>query len=85
MKEIEFTPDAAKALRKMPANTARLIRAKIDEFAREPDSLANNVKALKGEFAGIVRLRVGDLRVFMDDMGTALLILRIAPRGSAYE
>lgn len=69
----------------MPRNVAQLIMAKIDLYAREPASLANNVKALKGEHAGLIRLRVGDWRVIMDDRGNVLDILEVKPRGGAYE
>ncbi|BBK38665.1 hypothetical protein STAQ_37430 [Allostella sp. ATCC 35155] len=68
----------------MPANTAKLIRSKIEQFAADPASLANNVKALKGDMAGI-RLRVGDWRILMDDHGNVLAIVSIGPRGEVYE
>ncbi|KTQ86766.1 cytotoxic translational repressor of toxin-antitoxin stability system [Aureimonas ureilytica] len=85
MKEVVYTRDAARALSRMPANTAKTIRAKVEQYAADPASLANNVKALKG-YSGRYRLRVGDWRViFDDDDGRVLAILRIAPRGSAYE
>lgn len=84
MKTITFTKDAAKALHRMPANTARIIRAKIDQYVADPASLANNVKALKGE-EGVYRLRVGDWRVLFTESGEVLAILKIAPRGDVYE
>lgn len=84
MKAITYTKDAAKALRRMPANTARTIQAKIAQYAADPASLANNVKALKGE-EGVYRLRVGDWRVLFTEAGEILAILKIAPRGDVYE
>lgn len=66
----------------MPANTARLIRSKIEQYASDPASLANNVKALKGRDA--VRLRVGDWRVIMED-GVVVAVLEIGSRGSIYQ
>jgi mRNA interferase RelE/StbE len=66
----------------MPANLSRLIVTKIDQYADDPASLANNVKLLEGEFEGLKRLRVGDWRVIMDDRGR---ILEVKPRGGAYE
>lgn len=68
----------------MPANTRRLIVAKIEQLAADPRSLANNVKTLKGE-PGYRRLRVGDWRVLYRDDGTVLLVTKVAPRGEAYE
>lgn len=66
----------------MPANTAVRIRTKIVQYAADPASQANNVKALQGRQG--LRLRVGDWRVIMDD-GVVLEILEIGPRGSIYE
>lgn len=83
MKPITYKPTASKALRKMPANTARRIVGKIEEYAADPMSQANNVKVLKGREG--IRLRVGDWRVIMDDAGEVLDILNIGPRGGVYD
>ena len=83
MKEVRYTRQALKALRKMPADMAERIIAKIEQYAEEPDSLSNNVKALKGREG--IRLRVGDWRVIMSDEGVVLAVLEIGPRGSVYE
>lgn len=66
----------------MPANTARRIVAKIEAYATDPSSQQSNVKALKG--ANLIRLRVGDWRVIMQD-GVVLNIINIGPRGGVYE
>lgn len=84
MKAISYSRDALKTLSRMPANTAKLIRGKIEQYAREPASLANNVKALTGE-EGYLRLRVGDWRVIFSETGEVVAIIRIAPRGGAYQ
>ncbi len=63
----------------MPANSAMLIRSKIEAFATDPASQTNNVKSLKGREG--IRLRVGDWRVIMDDQGNVLAVLDIGPRG----
>ncbi|MDH7793900.1 hypothetical protein [Ochrobactrum sp. AN78] len=57
MKKISYSREATKTLIKIPANTAKLIRSKIEQYAAEPSSLANNVKVLKGG-EGVYRLRV---------------------------
>jgi len=62
---------------------AQRIMAKIEQSAEEPESQANNVKALKGRKG--IRLRVGDWRVIMNDDGVVLAVLEIGPRGSVYE
>ncbi len=81
MKRITYQKEALKALRRMPKNTAKLIRSKIELYATSPLLLSNNVKALKGQKA--IRLRVGDWRVIMLD-GEVLDVLKVSPRGSAY-
>lgn len=85
MKPVSYSRSAQKALQKIPRNVAQLIIAKINQYARDPSSLANNVKKLKGDFEGLIRLRVGDWRIIMDDQGNVLMILGITPRGGAYE
>jgi len=82
MKRVSYSRDALKALRRMPTNTARRIEEKIEAYAANPQSMANNVKALKGHDA--IRLRVGDWRVIMID-GSVLEVIRIAPRGNVYD
>ncbi len=67
----------------MFANTAALIRTKIEAYATDPASQANNVKSLKGREA--IRLRVGDWRVIMDDQGNVLAVQNIGPRGGVYD
>ena len=83
MKQISYTKAAIRALRRMPANTATLIRTKIEAYATDPASLAHNVKSLKGREG--IRLRVGDWRVIIDDQGNVLAVLDIGPRGGIYD
>ena len=66
----------------MPANTAQRILEKINAYAADPSSQANNVTALVGR--GGIRLRVGDWRVIMLD-GVVLDVLQVGPRGGIYE
>ena len=79
--EIRFSKTAARAL--LRSNKRSLIREKIDELAREPLSLAANVKRLKGRPE--YRLRVQDWRVIFRIESDALWIDDIAPRARAYE
>jgi mRNA interferase RelE/StbE len=83
MKRISYTKAALRALRRMPANTAQLIRSKIEAYAKDPASQSNNVRSLKGREG--IRLRVGDWRVIMDDQGNVLAVLDIGPRGGVYD
>jgi mRNA interferase RelE/StbE len=83
-KRVEFSREAAKTLMRLDRATSRRVRAKIELLAREPQALANNVSALKGG-GGLMRLRVGDWRVIYTEDLVVLLVLKVAPRGSAYE
>ncbi|MBI3157620.1 MAG: type II toxin-antitoxin system RelE/ParE family toxin [Burkholderiales bacterium] len=84
MHSIEYTREATRTLARMPRNVRELIESKIQTLARDPFGAAN-VKALVGQPG--YRLRVGDWRVIYDvDSGRVVVrVLRIAPRGGAYE
>lgn len=82
MKQVIFLPPAAKALRKHRADAARIV-GKIEDYAREPGSLSNKVKALTGSRA--LRLRVGEYRVIFEETETEVIVTAIGPRGSVYE
>lgn len=66
----------------MPTNEARRVRGKIEAYAADPASQANNVIALQGREG--IRLRIGDWRVIMED-GEVLAVLKIGPRGGVYD
>lgn len=83
MKEIAYSKSAIKVLRRLPANEAARIKSKIEQFARDPSSLSNNVKALTG--SPYIRLRVGDWRIIIDDQGNVLEVVKVGPRGGVYE
>jgi mRNA interferase RelE/StbE len=82
MKSVLYTRTAATALRKH-ANRAKLIQAKIRQFADDASSQANNVKPLVGVEAK--RLRVGDYRVIFTETTDTITVLDIGPRGGIYE
>lgn len=68
----------------MPRNLRECVVSKIEDLARDPFDAAN-VRQLVGQPG--YRLRVGDWRVIYDvEQGRLLVrVLRIAPRGGAYE
>ena len=84
MYAIEYTREAAKTLVKLPRTLRTLVTKKIEGLARDPFGAAN-VKIIVGQPG--FRLRVGDWRVIYDvEQGRlVVLVLRIAPRGGAYE
>jgi mRNA interferase RelE/StbE len=73
-----------KTLRSIDNTTARRIEAKIQQFAQDPASLANQVKRLQGEEM-LWRLRVGGWRVIFNQDLIVAHVVRIAPRGRAYD
>lgn len=83
MYAVRYTADALKTLRRIPRNTADLIRQKVQEVAEGP-AAARNVKALKGRSG--YRLRVGDWRVVydLDNGALVLIVIEIGPRGGIY-
>jgi mRNA interferase RelE/StbE len=83
-RRVEYSRDAVRTLSRIDRRTASRLRHKIDQLASEPEALGNNVKGLKGE-PGLMRLRVGDWRVIFTADLVVLLVVRIAPRGSAYD
>ena len=83
-RSMHYSREAAGTLLRIDRATAKRIRSKIDQLAADPLSLANNVRALKGQL-GLMRLRVGDWRVIYTDDLLILRVLKVAPRGSAYD
>jgi mRNA interferase RelE/StbE len=82
MKTVVILPAAAKALRKHRADAARLLR-KIEAYATDPATMANNMKALSGSRA--FRLRVGDYRIVFEETESEIIVTKIGPRGSIYD
>lgn len=48
MYRVEYSRLAARTLKRLPADTAALIRSKIDALASDPNAPNNNVKSLAG-------------------------------------
>lgn len=84
MSNIVFTRGAAKTLKRLPTDRARLINEKIKILATEPESLAKNIARLKG-MPSCFRLRVGQWRVIYRVQGDVVDVLEIVPRGAAYK
>lgn len=84
MYAVRHTAAALKALRRMPRNTADLIRLKVRKLAADP-AAARNVKRLKGRDG--YRLRVEDWRIIfaLDNGELVLIVIEIGPRGDIYD
>ena len=85
MYKITYTTQAAKALIKMPRNTAQLIRKKMEQVAVDPFASILNAKKLQGRPG--YRLRIGDWRVIYEIKKTqvVIIVMKIAPRGEVYK
>ena len=83
MFQIEFLPDARKALQTMPRNVRELILSKIETLALTPFD-APNVRRLRGRDGW--RLRVGAWRIIytVDATRLTIVVLTIATRGKVY-
>lgn len=82
-RRVRYSKEAGKALRKMGSQEADRIFTKIEQLAKDPASLANNIKALKG--SDLFRLRVGDYRVIYSDSLEVLHIIRVGHRREIYD
>lgn len=58
--------------------------AKIEQYAADPRSQANNVSAFKGHKSGLLRLRVGRIRVIFVVRDGRMEVLDIGLRGQIY-
>jgi mRNA interferase RelE/StbE len=82
-KAVIYARQATRVLTRMPRNTERLIRSKIELYAAEPAALANNVKALQGSHR--LRLRVGNWRVVFTTDAERIIVEDVGARGSIYD
>lgn len=81
--EVTYTSTALKQLSGVARKQAQLIVAKVDQYAADPASLANQVKRLKG--TNVLRLRVGAYRVIFTKNGVVLMVLKIGHRSEIYD
>ena len=83
MKAVTYSKSSLKVLDRMQPKLSGRIKAKVKHYAADPQSQANNVKALQG--SPFIRLRVGDWRVIMDDQARVLFVIKIGARGDVYK
>lgn len=78
---IQYKRSVEKDLARLDKREARRILDKIEkELSAQPERYA----PLKGEFAGLRKLRMGDYRIIYAIVGTDVLILRIGNRRDVY-
>jgi mRNA interferase RelE/StbE len=82
VKRVTILPVPLKFLRRYRADAEHIV-AKVQDYARNPQSQANNIKALKGGHG--LRLRVGDFRVIFEETADEIVVTKIGPRGGIYD
>ena len=83
---IQWTTGAVRDMRRLAGSQRRRIVAKVEQYAEDPASLANQVIQLAG--GSYRRLRVGDYRVlFTTERGTTvvMVVTRVRHRREAYD
>jgi mRNA interferase RelE/StbE len=83
MKPVVYLKSAAKELMKLNAAERERVGAKIKQYAAEPETLANQIKTLKGVAA--LRLRVGDYRMIFRNEPDRIVILKLGHRRDVYD
>lgn len=80
--DIAYKKSVGKDLADLGKAEARRI---LDKIEQELPARAGSYPALKGQFSGLRKLRVGDYRVIFAILGTQVLVLRVGHRKDVYE
>jgi mRNA interferase RelE/StbE len=86
MYEVALHPDAQRIFVKAESVLAKKLVRCFQQLEQTP-RIHPNIKALKGEYGGYYRYRIGDYRViyWVDDGLSQVFVIAIAHRGQAYE
>lgn len=86
MYRLELSREAEHFFQRCDKALAKKLARCFDSLEKDPRA-GNNVKALKGRFAGSYRYRVGDCRVVytINDRQVTVFVITIARRGDVYE
>jgi mRNA interferase RelE/StbE len=86
MYELLLHPDAQEIYAKADKALAKKIARCLKQLEQTP-LLHTNIKALKGDFAGYYRYRIGDYRVIysVEEELVQVLVITIVHRSEAYE
>ncbi len=82
MKKIRFLPSVPAEIRAIPQPIALDI---LKALHRYMETGQGRVKALSGEFEGLLRLRVGNHRVLFDESEDTVTVHRVRDRKDAYQ
>jgi mRNA-degrading endonuclease RelE of RelBE toxin-antitoxin system len=81
VKRIHLEAEVRAQIRAIPQHIAMNILHAIHRYA---ETGVGRVQPLAGEFAGILRLRVGNHRVFFQESAGEITVQRVADRREAY-
>jgi len=81
VKKIAFSPNARADVRAIDQQTAMGILTGLHRYA---ETGHGDVKALEGDFAGLLRLRIGNYRLLFDETAEAIYVHRVRDRREAY-
>lgn len=86
MYEVILHPDAQKAYAKADTSLAKKISRCLQQLEQNP-RLHPNIKALKGDYLGYYRYRVGDYRIIylIENEMIQVLVVAIAHRSEVYK
>ena len=80
MKQIVIGPEALKSLSRMQSKRRAAIYAKLDAYALGQPV---DIKKMRGNRC--FRIRVGQDRVIIDDLGRVVMVIDAGPRGGIYK
>jgi mRNA interferase RelE/StbE len=81
---VAYGAAARNGLKGLEPGMRKRVVAKIEQYAHNPQSLANNVSAMTGDWAGLLRLRVGRARIIFVLWDESMKVLDIGLRGKIY-
>lgn len=87
MYHVYYSPSAIKTIKKLDRQTARIIKAWIDEHLENSINPRKKGKALHGALKGHWRYRVGDYRIIatIEDKNLLIYIFEIGHRKDIYK
>jgi mRNA interferase RelE/StbE len=86
MYSLHFLASAQKEYKKLDRVAQKQIGEKLSLLIENPEILKNNIKALKGRYKGLFRLRVSEYRVIFQIQEDQLIItiIRVGHRKEIY-
>jgi mRNA interferase RelE/StbE len=83
MAKVTFTPDAWKEAAALPKVIRIRLLALVERLEKWPD--VSGAKPLRGDLAGLFRIRTGDYRVLFRVEGDDMVIVKVGHRDGFYE